>query len=229
MGFRISVAIIRQLPSAAFTFWKNAGKQGTSVGSDTLSLQQEIKMNMKIRLALALILLAMVTRLGLNLLPAPPHNFSPIAAIGLFAAAHLGRRWLALAVPFAALFLSDLFINNVIYRQFYPDFAWITSGWIYAAFALVLVTGWVVLRQKVSPGRVVAASLVASVIFFLVTNFSVWAQGTMYPKNFIGLMACYTAGIPFFVNTIAGDLFFSGLLFGIFEWYSRRSLVAQKA
>ncbi len=111
---------------------------------------------MKFRLALALIVLAAITRLSLNLLPAPPHNFSPIAAMGLFGAACFNRRWLALAVPFAALFLSDLFLNNVIYRQFYTEFTLITSWWIYAAFGLVMLIGWAALRQKTSPARVIA-------------------------------------------------------------------------
>jgi hypothetical protein len=177
---------------------------------------------MKLRLALSLILLALVTRLTLNLLPAPPHNFSPIAAMGLFGAACFNRRWMALAVPFAALFLSDLFLNNVIYRQFYTGFTLVTSWWIYAAFGLVMLTGRALLRQKTTPMRVISASLVSSAIFFLVTNYSVWATGTMYPNNPAGLLACFTAGLPFLSNTVLGDLFFSGALFGTYFWASNR-------
>jgi hypothetical protein len=184
---------------------------------------------MKFRLALALIVFAAVTRLTLNLLPTPPHNFSPIAAMGLFGAAYLNRRWMAVAVPFLALFLSDLFLNNVIYRQFYTEFTWITSVWIYAAFALVIVTGWVVLRQSPSPRRILVASLMSSAIFFLVTNYSVWAESMMYPKNMAGLLACYTAGLPFLTNTILGDLFFSAVLFGAFQWATTYRISKQVA
>lgn len=184
---------------------------------------------MNFRLAFVLIILAVFTRLGLNLLPAPPHNFSPIAAIGLFGAAAFNRRWLALALPFSALFLSDLFLNNVIYSRFYTGFTFITSWWIYAAFGLVMLTGWVMLRQKTTPLRVVSASLIASLIFFLVTNYSVWANGTMYPANWAGLLACYAAGLPFLGNTILGDLFFSSALFGIFYWAERRQWSRQPA
>ncbi|MEQ1745008.1 MAG: DUF6580 family putative transport protein [Saprospiraceae bacterium] len=168
---------------------------------------------MKFRVAIVLVILAALTRL----LP-HPHNFTPIAAIGLFGAAVFERRWLAFAVPFAALFLSDLFLNNVIYAQYYDGFVWFTSGWIYLAFALVVLIGRSRLLNKVSVKNVAAASLFASVVFFLVSNFSTWLESAIYPKSFGGLAACYTAGLPFFTNTLLGDLFFSAALFGGHAW-----------
>ena len=177
---------------------------------------------MKYRLAFALIAIAALTRL----LPHPP-NFTPIGAIALFGAAYFSRQWLMLAVPFAALFLTDLFINNVIYRELYGNqFTLITSWWIYAAFALVMLAGMGWLAKKVNGSRVLGASLSASAIFFLVTNFSVWAESGMYPKTAAGLAACYTAGIPFLGNTVLGDLFFSAAMFGVYEWSKRKFDVA---
>ncbi|MFN0037619.1 MAG: DUF6580 family putative transport protein [Saprospiraceae bacterium] len=174
---------------------------------------------MKYRLALALIALAALTRL----LP-HPHNFTPIGAIALFGAAYFSRQWLMLAVPFAALFLTDLFLNNVVYRDLYGgQFTLITSWWIYAAFALVMLAGMGWLSKKVSGVRVLGASLSASAVFFLVTNFSVWAESGMYPKTAAGLAACYTAGLPFLGNTVLGDLFFSAAMFGVYEWAKRRN------
>ncbi|MDO8365866.1 MAG: hypothetical protein Q7T20_03645 [Saprospiraceae bacterium] len=174
---------------------------------------------MKYRLAFALIALAALTRL----LPHPP-NFTPIAAIALFGAAYFNRQWLMLAVPFAVLFLTDLFINNVIYRELYGNqFTIITSWWIYVAFALVMLAGLGLLSNKVTGIRVFGASLSASAIFFLITNFSVWAESGMYPKTAAGLAACYTAGIPFLGNTILGDLFFSAAMFGVYEWAKRKN------
>jgi hypothetical protein len=184
---------------------------------------------MNIRFAIALILLAALTRLGLNLLPYPPHNFSPIAAMGLFGAAYFSRQALTMAVPFLALFFSDLVLNNVIYSQYYTGFTLITSWWIYAAFGLVMLAGWLLLRKKVSPIGVLSASLTASAIFFLVTNFSVWLESAMYPKTLAGLMACYTAGLPFLKNTVWGDLFFSTVLFGTYEWMTRKQVSEQRA
>lgn len=174
---------------------------------------------MKYRLAFALIALAALTRL----LP-HPSNFTPIGAMALFGAAYFSRQWLMLAVPFAALFLSDLFLNNVIYRELYNNkFTLITSWWIYVAFALAMVAGSGWLSKKVTAGRVLGASLSASAIFFLVSNFSVWTSGEMYPKTMAGLAACYTAGIPFLGNTVMGDLFFSAAMFGVYEWAKRRA------
>jgi len=174
---------------------------------------------MKYRLAIALIALAALTRL----LP-HPSNFTPLAAIALFGAAYFNRQWLMLVVPFAALFLTDLFLNNVIYRELYGgQFTLITSWWIYAAFALVMLAGFGLLSKKVSSLRVLGASLSASAIFFLVTNFSVWAESGMYPKTLAGLAACYTAGIPFLGNTVLGDLIFSAALFGVYEWAKQKN------
>lgn len=170
----------------------------------------------KYRIALVLIILAALTRL----LP-HPHNFTPIAAIGLFGAAVFERRWLMFLVPFGALFLSDLFINNVVYAEYQNGFAWYTSLWIYAAFAAVIAVGYLLLRKKASTGNIVGASLSASVIFFLVTNFSVWLESGMYPKTTAGLAACYAAGWPFFGNTLLGDLFFSAVLFGGYAWANK--------
>ncbi|HNE28731.1 MAG TPA: hypothetical protein PKL15_14990 [Saprospiraceae bacterium] len=184
---------------------------------------------MKVRLAIALIALAVLTRLGLNFLPNPPHNFSPIAAIGLFGAAVFSRRWLALAVPFAALFLSDLVINNLLYSQFYNGFAWFTSVWIYLAFAGVMAIGRLTLGRHIAVATVVGASVAGSLLFFLLTNFSVWLESGMYPKTGAGLMSCYIAGLPFLQNTLLGDLFFSGVLFGAYAWLGSRRFAAEKA
>ena len=183
---------------------------------------------MKLRLALSLIAIAVLTRLTLNLLPFPPYNFSPIAAIGLFGAAAFSRKFLALGVPFIALFLSDLFLNNGIYSEYYSGFTFFTSGWIYAAFGMVVLLGLFFVRNNMKPGSVAMASLGGSMIFFLVTNFSVWYGSTFYPQNIAGLLACYTAGLPFLGNTVLGDLFFNGVLFGAWFWILNRKYAAQK-
>ena len=72
-------------------------------------------------------------------------------------------------------------------------------------------------------GRVATASIVASALFFLVSNLSTWAETTLYAKNLSGLMACYVAGLPFLKNTVLGDLFFSGVMFGLYEWMLRKT------
>ncbi len=154
-----------------------------------------------------------------------PHmpNFSPLGAIGLFGAAHFTKKWQAFLVPIMATWLSDLFINNVIYGQYYPAFTWFYQGfyWQYGSYILITLVA-ILIFSKVNPQRVFAGAITSTAIFFLVSNFGVWANGTMYPKTFDGLITCYTAGIPFLKGTMLGDLFYSGVLFGSFALAQRQ-------
>lgn len=144
----------------------------------------------------------------LRLVPHPP-NFTPIGAIGLFAGAYLGRNAAAFAIPLGALLLSDLVLG------FHA-----TMIFVYAGAALAVLVGWT-LSGRVSPLSVAAGALVSSILFFVVTNAGVWLVGGLYPHTFAGLAACFVAAVPFFQNTLAGDLFFSALLFGGFALLER--------
>jgi hypothetical protein len=173
---------------------------------------------MRFFIAFALVFLAAATRL----LP-HPDNFAPIGAMSLFGAAYIGDRRLALAIPLLGLFLSDLFLNNVVYRAYFDGFTLITSWWIYAAFAAVFALGYFTLRgRKFSAARTAGVSVAGSLLFFAVTNFEVWLSSNMYPHTPAGLTACYVAALPFLQNGILGDLFFCGVLFGVYEWAARR-------
>ena len=149
------------------------------------------------------LLLAIVAAAALRLVPHPP-NFSPIDAMALFSGAYLGRRWFAFVAPLGALLLSDLVLG------FYHGMAT-----VYATVALVVVIGWW-LSPRRTPFRVGAAAVASSVVFFVITNFGMWLVSGIDPVTYAGLVACYTAAIPFFQNTFAGDLFYSVLLFGGF-------------
>lgn len=173
---------------------------------------------MKLRIALLLMVLAAITRL----FPHPP-NFAPVAAIGLFGATYFSRRWMSIALPFITLFLSDLVLNNV-YPKYFDTFTLITNWWIYAAFALAIALGWFTLRGKTfSPERIAVVALASSLIFFIVTNFAHWAVFSMYPKTPQGLLTCYVAALPFLKYSILGDLFFSAVLFGGYEYALRKT------
>ncbi len=169
------------------------------------------KINLRFIVITGLILLAAASRL------LPIHNFSPLGAIALFGAAHFTKKWQAIAIPLVATWLSDLFINNVIYARFFPTFTWFYQGfyWQYAAYILIAVAAFFILR-KVSAKNVLIGALASSVIFFLVSNFGVWIGSTGYPQTFSGLMLCYTAAIPFAQGTLYGDLIYSVVLFGGF-------------
>lgn len=145
-----------------------------------------------------------------RLLPHYP-NFTPLGAMALFGAAYFKRKYLSILVPVVALIISDI----ILYSTFYSGTPFSITGHIYVYLGLVLITmmGWGVLK-KVNVSRVFGGTLLASAIFFLVSNFGVWMQGLAYPKTPAGLMMAYEAGIPFFWNTLAGNIIFSGVLFG---------------
>ncbi len=143
-----------------------------------------------------MVALAALTRF----LPHPP-NFTAIGAMALFGASTLSDKRLAVLVPILAMTLSDLFIPF----GFNPS--------VYFAFIAIVGLGFII-RNRVSFFTVISTSLIASTLFFVVTNLSVWYSSGMYEINAVGLTTCFNAAIPFFPNTIAGDLFYSGLFFG---------------
>jgi hypothetical protein len=153
---------------------------------------------------LTVLLSAILAAAALRLVPHPP-NFSPIDAMALFSGAYLGRRGIAFVAPLAALFLSDLVLG------FYHGMAT-----VYATVALIVMIGWWVSSRR-TPLRIGIAAIASSVAFFAITNFGMWLFSGFYSVTYAGLVACYTAAIPFFQNTVAGDLFYAVLLFGGFR------------
>jgi len=135
-----------------------------------------------------------------------PHtqHFTPLAASTLFAAAVFRVRLLSLAVPLAAVAASDSILG------FYD---WRVMAVVYAASALPAAMALCVTRLR-SPLVLLSLAVTSSVTFFLATNFAVWAFEGMYTHDLAGLSACYVAALPFFKNTIAGDLFWTCVLFG---------------
>ncbi len=179
------------------------------------------KLNLQFGVITLMILMAAVSRL----LPHPP-NFTAVGAMGLFGAAFFNRKVFAFIIPIAAMFLTDLFLNNVVYAQYMPEgqsFMLFTEGssWIYGAIALTIFAGLFVLN-KVNTANVVVGSLISALIFFFLTNFGLWMSGNMYPNNAAGLGACFAAGLPFLLNSILGNLFYGGILFGSYYAIQKR-------
>lgn len=137
----------------------------------------------------SMIILAVATRL----LPHPP-NFAPITGIALFAASKLNKKILAFLLPLFCLFITDLILG----------LGWINL-FVYGAFGMISLIGMRI--QKVSLLTVVGSSL----LFFIVSNLGVWLL--YYPLTLEGLMTCFTLAIPFFGNTITGDLVYTAVLF----------------
>ena len=168
----------------------------------------------------ALVLIAALSRL----LPHPP-NMTAVGTMALFGGAYLSNRFFAVILPLISLFLTDLILNNVVYAAFNNgQFVWFYEGaiWVYAAVALTALLG-LSLQKKVNSKSVFMASIACSIVFFLMSNFGTWQSGAIgYPKNMTGLLTCYAAGLPYFLNSLIGDLAFAALLFGGFEWAQKR-------
>lgn len=167
--------------------------------------------------ATTMILFAAFTRLF-------PHypNFTAIGAIAIFGGSVIKDKKLAFILPLSALLLSDICL-----QLFSPvkGFYGIDQLFVYGAFMLITLLARFIGKRSVT--KVAFAAVLSGLIFFIISNFGVWVlSGTFYPKTFGGLMACYWAAIPFYqgnvtgsflLNGVVGDLFFSGLLFGIYS------------
>jgi hypothetical protein len=146
----------------------------------------------------------------LRLIPHWP-NFTPLAAMALFAGTYMKRKELAFAIPLAVLLISDIILG---FHQ--------TMIAVYAGFAIIVMVGFY-LRRNVKVHTVIMASLASSVVFYLITNFAVWASGMVgYPMTAGGLIQSYVAAIPFFRNALLGDLFYNAVFFGSFYFASVR-------
>jgi hypothetical protein len=161
--------------------------------------------NARFWLALALVIVGVVLRVMPH-----PWNFAPIGAIALFGGARFDRRYFAVGVPLLAMFIGDAFVG---FHSLMPV--------IYATYALIAVIG-MFLRDRATIPAIGAGVLLSSTIFYLTTNFAVWAIGTTYAKTAAGLLACYIAAIPYFGNTLASDALYSAIFFGIFAIAERR-------
>lgn len=140
---------------------------------------------------------------------AMPFHFTPVAAALLFFGARVPRR--QLITPLALLIVCDIYLNKFVYGY---ALGWDqTVTWLW--YAAILLFGGLLARNT-SVLRVAGASLVASISFFLVSNFAVWTVSReMYPATWNGLVTCMGAGVPFFRNTAVSDLLFSAAFFGV--------------
>ena len=158
--------------------------------------------------------LTVLSALG-RLIPHVP-NVTPLGASCLFAGSRISG-FLAYLLPLAVMIATDPLVGG--YRA--------NSPVIYASFLISVWIGRKMVRD-VTVARVSAAAFLCSLQFFLITNFAVWygaATGAnhFYALNVTGLLECYTAGLPFWGRTLAGDLFYSGALFGMYAFLARRT------
>ncbi len=166
--------------------------------------------NIEFLIALIFVLIG----ISLRLIPHAP-NFAPIAAIALFGGVYFSKK-IALTLPVLAVLISDVFIG------FY-DLKLMAA--VYGSFILCAVLGfW--LKNNKKWHTVAGAAILSSVLFFLITNFAVWAFSPWYAKTFSGIIQSYVMALPFFRNSLLGDLFYTTVFFGAYElvrvWVRKR-------
>jgi hypothetical protein len=144
-----------------------------------------------------------------------PWNFAPVGAVALFSGAHFRRRWQAALIPLAAMLASDAVLGFHANMPF-----------VYAGYLAMAAFGWLI-RERRTFLPAAGAALAGAVVFFIISNFGYWLLSPdsgpfSFPKTAGGLLACYLAAVPFFPATLAGDLIYTGVLFGGFALAERR-------
>ena len=175
-----------------------------------------------------LVILSVLIVLGVvgRLLPHPP-NFTPMAAIALFAGFIFLKRYMAVIAVVVTMLLTDYFAFGYLSAEWFAS----KSMWVVYLALLFPIVFKNFLQKKLGLFRVAGAALASSTVFFIATNFAVWAFSPMYEKTLEGLVLCYTMAIPFFQNTVAGDLIWSGVIFGTYfllRNYSNLQIFKQK-
>ena len=167
--------------------------------------------------------------------PGRPYGFAPQMAMALFGGAVIKDKRLAFLLPLLSMLLSDL-LYQALYANGLAQIKGFYSGQWLNYVLIVGVTAFGFLLKKITALRVAGFSMAGSLIFFLTSNFAVWAGGggLQRPKTFDGLMMCYYDGLAFlrdyglvkgfYGNIFLGDLFFCTLLFGSFYLLQRAVL-----
>jgi hypothetical protein len=169
----------------------------------------------EIFVAIVFVLIGIVLRLYPH-----PSNFTPLGALALFGGVYLSRK-IALILPIIAMTISDLFIG-------YYEFKLMIV--VYGSFLLCVLLGFQIKNHK-KWHFILGGSFLTAVIFFFLTNFAVWAFTSWYPKTVEGIIQCYLLALPFFKNTILGNLFYTTIFFGGYEiievWLRRKFKITQ--
>ncbi len=157
--------------------------------------------------AYLLLLVAILSRLL-------PHggwlNFTAMTGALLYFGAR--RPWREMAVPLVSLMATDYVLTAFVYHY---QFVWLAYVPVWVYYLGTMGLGRVLLGTKTSFWRVAAGVLIGPTAFWIISNYGVWAGGTMYPHTWDGLVACFTAAIPFYRNDLASAAIVAGLAFGV--------------
>lgn len=145
-----------------------------------------------------------------------PDNFTPIIAAALFGGAYFSNIRLAFLIPLSAMALSDIALEVFFPLQGFHNLMIV----VYACFIGFVGLGIVLRKYNVFYAPAIMA-VIASTLFFIITNFAVWLISGFYPPTIEGLIACYIAALPFYGNSLAGDLLWTISVFGLWRLASK--------
>lgn len=144
------------------------------------------------------ITIAILTRI----LPHAP-NFTAVGAMVIFSSILMPFEYSFMTVM-TTLVISDYFIG------FYP-----ILPWVYGSYLLIMILT-LVIKKTFNYKRIIVLSLSSSILFYVITNCGVWVTTSMYPKTLSGLIECYYMAIPFFRNSLLGDIIYSSIFYGVY-------------
>lgn len=165
------------------------------------------------------ILFALAVLVSFSRLLPHPDNFAPMTAIALFVGFFLGKSSKSFIYPIIMVIISDALISIVKGTNYFYEGIEI----VYLCYALIAIIG-MKFQQNTSLVSIIKYSLAGSILFFLVTNFAYFLSGITYPLTSQGLMDCFTAAIPFFRNSLVGDVFYSVILFSAYNFIIEKKL-----
>jgi hypothetical protein len=158
-------------------------------------------------IAYLLLLVAVLTRVL-------PHagllNFTAVGGALLYFGAR--RSWREMLAPLVVLMATDYYLTVYAYHY---SFSWGAYLPTWAWYGMAMVLGQILLHSKTTVVRAGAGALLGPTSFFLVSNYAVWAMGTMYPHTAGGLGTCFVAALPFYRNDLISTAIVVALAFGV--------------
>ncbi len=144
-------------------------------------------------------------------------NYSAVGAIALFGGAYFNNNLKSFSFPLLTLFVSDVILSLTFYQNYSSSFLY--EGWIfvYAAFALMVLAGKVLLKN-ITVLNAFAATVVVVLIHWIVTDFGIWYGSVVYPQTVAGFWIVLRNAIPFELRFMYGTLGYSAVMFGLFEY-----------
>ena len=161
-------------------------------------MQKLLKTLKKEIFPISLILILALARL----IPHPP-NFTPIVAVAIMSSCFFRNIYLSFAVIIVSMLLADVFVG------FYNNMFFVYASLLLIAFIFYKIS------KKINLKNLFFYGFAGSLIFFIISNFGVWALGSpgaygvAYEKSLNGLIECYILAIPFFGNTFMSTLIFA--------------------